>query len=89
MSNPSNSDEEVAPLAEVEVDDMETITASVEEVTLSENTPDEQRKSASCMRSTDNDADIYYRYMKSNSKNAQSIVTEKPVDRRGRGHSRW
>ena len=29
MSNPSDSDEEVAPSAEVEVDDMETITASV------------------------------------------------------------
>ena len=47
---------------------METITASVEEVSLSENTPDEQRKS------TDNDADIYYNYRKSNSKNAQIIV---------------
>ena len=38
MSNPSDSDEEVAPSAEVEVNNMETITASVEEVTLSENT---------------------------------------------------
>ena len=47
---------------------METITASVEEVSLSENTPDEQRKS------TDNDADIHYNYKKSNSKNAQIIV---------------
>ena len=47
---------------------METITASVEEVWLSENTPDEQRKS------TDNDADIHYNYKKSNSKNAQIIV---------------
>ena len=47
---------------------METITASVEEVSLSENTPDKQRKS------TDNDADIHYNYKKSNSKNAQIIV---------------
>ena len=57
------------PLAEAEVvDEIETITASVEEVSLSENTPDEQRKS------TDNDADIYYNYWKSNSKNVQ--ITE-------------
>ena len=57
------------PPAEAEVvDEMEMITASVEEVSLSENTPDEQRKS------TDNDADIYYNYRKSNSKNAQIIV---------------
>ena len=70
MSNPSDNEEgPPPPPAEAEVvDKMETITASVEEVLLSENTPDEQRKS------TDNDADIYYNYRKSNSKNAQIIV---------------
>ena len=72
MSNVSDNEEEPPPPpppAEAEVvDDMETITASVEEVSLSENTPDEQRKS------TDNDADIHYNYKKSNSKNAQIIV---------------
>ena len=54
---------------------MENITASVEEVTLSETTSEEQRKSTSCMRFTDNDAAIiYFNYMKSKPKNALSIV---------------
>ena len=43
---------------------MENITASVEEVTLSETTPEEQRESTSCMRFTDNDtAIIYFNYI--------------------------
>ena len=45
MSNPSENEEEPPPPppAEAEVvDEMETITASVEDVSLSENTPDEQ-----------------------------------------------
>ena len=68
MSNVSDNEEEAPPAEAEVVDDMETITASVEEVSLSENTPDVQRKS------TDNDADIHYNYKKSNSKNAQIIV---------------
>ena len=68
MSNVSDNEEEAPPAEAEVVDDIETITASVEEVSLSENTPDEQRKS------TDNDADIHFNYKKSNSKNAQIIV---------------
>ena len=67
-SNVSDNEEEAPPAEAEVVDEMETITASVEEVSLSENTPDEQRKS------TDNDADIHYNNKKSNSKNAQIIV---------------
>ena len=53
MSNVSDNEEEAPPAEAEVVDDMETITGSVEEVSLSENTPDEQRKS------TDNHADIH------------------------------
>ena len=48
------------PSAEAEEDEMENITASVEEFTLSETTPKGQRKSTSCMMFTDNDAAIIY-----------------------------
>ena len=42
MSNPSDNEEEAPPAEAEVVDEMETITASVEETSLSENTPDEQ-----------------------------------------------
>ena len=64
-NNPSDKGEETH-LAEVKVDEMETITASVEEVRLSENTPEEKRQSTSTY--------IYYSYMTSKPKNVQIIL---------------
>ena len=74
ISDHSDNDN-TTPSAEAEEDEMENITASVEEVTLSETTPDEQRKSTLCMRPTENEAaNNYYNYMKSKLKSALSIV---------------